>query len=211
MMFALQSHQNRFHIETIKTLTGKFANIKDYGNTTEAERELWRYFATLYKNSNKGIKGRGKDRRIANQPAQGGSPPTPAGLSTSTSTVPSQYSMHQQQPQQHGHQHQHPHHAPAVHNHSHAHPHPHGLPQLPLHNGGMPHHAHAHGLSHPAAYSMSRPNLMVNVHGPGRDASGNYEMYDVDEETVAASGTTSTTSATLYEEGRELAFGDRMY
>lgn len=28
------------------------------------DRELWEYFATLYKNSNKGIKGRGKDRRI---------------------------------------------------------------------------------------------------------------------------------------------------
>ena len=29
------------------------------------ERELWDYFASLYKNSNKGIKGRGKDRRIS--------------------------------------------------------------------------------------------------------------------------------------------------
>lgn len=31
---------------------------------SSADRELWEYFATLYKNSNKGIKGRGKDRRI---------------------------------------------------------------------------------------------------------------------------------------------------
>lgn len=30
-----------------------------------ADRELWVYFAGLYKNSNKGIKGRGKDRRIS--------------------------------------------------------------------------------------------------------------------------------------------------
>jgi hypothetical protein len=29
------------------------------------DRQLWEYFATLYKNSNKGIKGRGKDRRIS--------------------------------------------------------------------------------------------------------------------------------------------------
>ena len=29
------------------------------------DRELWEYFSTLYKNSNKGIKGRGKDRRIS--------------------------------------------------------------------------------------------------------------------------------------------------
>ena len=28
------------------------------------DKELWEYFATLYRNSNKGIKGRGKDRRI---------------------------------------------------------------------------------------------------------------------------------------------------
>ena len=30
----------------------------------EVDRQLWEYFSTLYKNSNKGIKGRGKDRRI---------------------------------------------------------------------------------------------------------------------------------------------------
>jgi len=29
------------------------------------DKELWEYFASLYKNSNKGIKGRGKDRRIS--------------------------------------------------------------------------------------------------------------------------------------------------
>lgn len=31
---------------------------------SESDKELWEYFSTLYKNSNKGIKGRGKDRRI---------------------------------------------------------------------------------------------------------------------------------------------------
>lgn len=31
---------------------------------TIQDKELWEYFAGLYKNSNKGIKGRGKDRRI---------------------------------------------------------------------------------------------------------------------------------------------------
>lgn len=31
---------------------------------SEGDMELWEYFSTLYKNSNKGIKGRGKDRRI---------------------------------------------------------------------------------------------------------------------------------------------------
>ena len=31
-----------------------------------SDKELWEYFSSLYKNSNKGIKGRGKDRRISN-------------------------------------------------------------------------------------------------------------------------------------------------
>lgn len=36
------------------------------GDTVSAQdKELWDYFSTLYKNSNKGIKGRGKDRRIS--------------------------------------------------------------------------------------------------------------------------------------------------
>jgi hypothetical protein len=37
----------------------------DAGPMNPADRELWEYFAELYKNSNKGIKGRGKDRRIS--------------------------------------------------------------------------------------------------------------------------------------------------
>lgn len=32
---------------------------------SKEDKELWEYFASLYKNSNKGIKGRGKDRRIS--------------------------------------------------------------------------------------------------------------------------------------------------
>ena len=34
-------------------------------NMNAADRDLWVYFAGLYKNSNKGIKGRGKDRQIS--------------------------------------------------------------------------------------------------------------------------------------------------
>jgi hypothetical protein len=39
--------------------------LREGDNVTAAEKELWEYFADLYKNSNKGIKGRGKDRKIA--------------------------------------------------------------------------------------------------------------------------------------------------
>lgn len=43
----------------------------DAGPMNPADRELWEYFAELYKNSNKGIKGRGKDRRIATTSTHG--------------------------------------------------------------------------------------------------------------------------------------------
>jgi hypothetical protein len=59
-----QSHQNKFHIATIRTLTSKFSSIKDGDIVSAADKELWEYFAKLYKNSNKGIKGRGKDRKV---------------------------------------------------------------------------------------------------------------------------------------------------
>lgn len=59
-----QSHQNKFHIATIRSLTAKFASIKDGDIVHAGDKELWEYFANLYKNSNKGIKGRGKDRKV---------------------------------------------------------------------------------------------------------------------------------------------------
>ena len=61
-----QSHQNKFHIDTIRKLTSKFASIKDGDLVNAADKELWEYFANLYKNSNKGIKGRGKENKVAN-------------------------------------------------------------------------------------------------------------------------------------------------
>lgn len=60
----LKSHQNKFHADTLRILTLRFASIDMEDEVSESDRELWDYFSTLYKNSNKGIKGRGKDRRI---------------------------------------------------------------------------------------------------------------------------------------------------
>lgn len=59
-----QSHQNKFHAETLRSLTQRFASMREGDAVTAMDKDLWEYFATLYKNSNKGIKGRGKDRRI---------------------------------------------------------------------------------------------------------------------------------------------------
>ncbi|KAI9677593.1 MAG: hypothetical protein M1817_006547 [Caeruleum heppii] len=79
----LKSHQNKFHIAVLTRLTQQFATIREGEQVSAADREMWEYFATLYKNSNKGIKGRGKDRKIAatsqlrssngNMPGDGGS------------------------------------------------------------------------------------------------------------------------------------------
>ena len=59
-----KSHQNKFHVEALHNLTTKFASMHRDDMVSAADRDLWEYFSTLYKNSNKGIKGRGKDRRI---------------------------------------------------------------------------------------------------------------------------------------------------
>lgn len=62
----LKSHQNKFHGATIRRLKERFENIREGDVVEEWEKELWEYFVSLYKNCNKGIKGRGKDRRISN-------------------------------------------------------------------------------------------------------------------------------------------------
>ena len=64
VLIRAQSHQNKFHADTLRNLTMKFASMREGDTITAADKNLWEYFATVYKNSNKGIKGRGKDRRI---------------------------------------------------------------------------------------------------------------------------------------------------
>lgn len=62
----LKSHQNKFHADTIRDLKQRFETLKDGDEVTDYEKAMWSYFKSLYKNCNKGIKGRGKDRRISN-------------------------------------------------------------------------------------------------------------------------------------------------
>lgn len=69
----LKAHQNKFHAATLRGLERKFATlISNTGGVDAAlsimddeERELWKYFEGLYRNCNKGIKGRGKGRKVA--------------------------------------------------------------------------------------------------------------------------------------------------
>ena len=70
---ALKAHQKKFHEQTLRGLERKFATlISNTGGADAAlsimddeQRELWRYFEGLYRNCNKGIKGRGKGRKVA--------------------------------------------------------------------------------------------------------------------------------------------------
>ncbi|KAH3663691.1 hypothetical protein OGAPHI_005092 [Ogataea philodendri] len=60
----LKAHQNRFHLKTLNELTNKLAHISSSSNSIDSlppnERDLLLYFADLYKNLNRGIRGRGK-------------------------------------------------------------------------------------------------------------------------------------------------------
>jgi hypothetical protein len=69
----LKSHQNRFHLATLNDLTHRLAELN--GDALQKlpphEKELLDYFKGLYKNSNKGIKGRGKTKMTtAESPTQ---------------------------------------------------------------------------------------------------------------------------------------------
>ncbi|KAI1377451.1 hypothetical protein F4677DRAFT_58755 [Hypoxylon crocopeplum] len=60
----LKTHHNRSHKEAIKDLTMRFNNLGPDEELPEEDQKLFRHFAELYKNSNKGIKGRGSNRTV---------------------------------------------------------------------------------------------------------------------------------------------------
>ncbi|KAH8128235.1 hypothetical protein LI328DRAFT_164380 [Trichoderma asperelloides] len=60
----MKTHQNNFHKATLKKLIALFVQFSEEGEVPEAYRELFDYFQKHYKNSNKGVKGRGKTRAV---------------------------------------------------------------------------------------------------------------------------------------------------
>lgn len=62
----LKAHMNKFHKDTLARLCTQFTNqtYENDVNVSQEELELREYFKSLYKNCNKGIKGRGKGRRV---------------------------------------------------------------------------------------------------------------------------------------------------
>jgi len=111
----LKNHQNKYHEKTLMEMTDWIVSISDIDALSDDQREMYWYFANLYKNSNKGIKGRGKDRRVSNRGAKSRTAPSsypvkrvpgPASLAAYSSKrlpPPEQYMQQQQQQQHHQH------------------------------------------------------------------------------------------------------------
>jgi len=64
----MKAHQNRFHLSALSKLTERLAKLDPNESIAPEEREMLEYFASLYKNSNKGIKGRGRDKSSSSSP-----------------------------------------------------------------------------------------------------------------------------------------------
>ncbi|EAT83537.2 hypothetical protein SNOG_09345 [Parastagonospora nodorum SN15] len=62
---SLSNQKLRASINRFPGVQGTRMWSKIFSTRQLEDKELWEYFASLYKNSNKGIKGRGKDRRIS--------------------------------------------------------------------------------------------------------------------------------------------------
>ncbi|QUC18491.1 uncharacterized protein UV8b_02732 [Ustilaginoidea virens] len=94
----MKTHQNNFHKETLKDLTNMFVKFAQMGQVPDEHRDLFDYFKEHYKNSNKGIKGRGKARTIAVRKPKGSSRPSATAGATaaapaSAPTVSNHYSQ----------------------------------------------------------------------------------------------------------------------
>ncbi|KAH6611181.1 hypothetical protein Trco_001201 [Trichoderma cornu-damae] len=63
----MKTHQNNYHKPTLQKLTAMFLQFPEHGDVPETYHELFEYFHKHYKNSNKGIKGRGKTRAVASR------------------------------------------------------------------------------------------------------------------------------------------------
>ncbi|KAI8965739.1 hypothetical protein F5Y11DRAFT_279291 [Daldinia sp. FL1419] len=59
----LKTHHNAYHKETIKRLTQRFKTVSTDEELSAEELKIFKHFAKLYKNLNKGIKGRGPSRK----------------------------------------------------------------------------------------------------------------------------------------------------
>ncbi|KAL7823318.1 hypothetical protein V8C26DRAFT_115365 [Trichoderma gracile] len=94
----MKTHQNNFHKETLQKLTHMFVQFSEHGEVPREYQDLFEYFQKHYKNSNKGVKGRGKTRAVAARGPQDSAfrqavSPVPALLKTPATTHLPQMTM----------------------------------------------------------------------------------------------------------------------
>ncbi|KAI9149246.1 Asparagine-rich zinc finger protein AZF1 [Paramyrothecium foliicola] len=92
-----QTHQNSYHAESLAKLTDTFIKYAGAEEIPAEHRDMFEYFKEHYKNSNKGIKGRGKDRTITKTRSKADHKKTPPRASAT-----SQYQQPSPQTQQRG-------------------------------------------------------------------------------------------------------------
>ncbi|KAL6854170.1 hypothetical protein J3F83DRAFT_487236 [Trichoderma novae-zelandiae] len=99
----MKTHQNNFHKQTLQKLTHMFVQFTEHGEVPRDYQDLFDYFQKHYKNSNKGVKGRGKTRAVAARGPHDGAfrhaaSPVPALLKTPAATHLPQMAMPGQSP-----------------------------------------------------------------------------------------------------------------
>ncbi|KAL8301688.1 hypothetical protein RB597_002214 [Gaeumannomyces tritici] len=227
----LKSHQNKSHQQFMDQTMARLEKIS-LENMSPEDRELVIYLAPLYKNSNKGIKGRGvrppgyrlsrSDRSSSMSSSAHSYSPTKseASLTSSPCTAgpPPQHhygghaQQHHHQQQQHQHQQRHPDHQDM----SSYHP----SNPVPTHHHQRP----QQGLAYPPVSFGSAPS--GNIRYPYNGIVHRYEMPEHSHPysgiPVTTSSSTSSPVATVYSDdsgavyqsddngARELAFGERM-
>ncbi|PHH67795.1 hypothetical protein CDD80_519 [Ophiocordyceps camponoti-rufipedis] len=169
----MKTHQNNFHKETLQRLTNMFIKCAQMGEIPDEHQELFEYFKAHYKNSNKGIKGRGKARTVAPKaPKNDGHSQQQYQQHPPQSQQHAQHSPQQTQPQQPPPPLAFPHHLPM--------PNPQQPPQstyLPGPAGPMgsiPRHAHHHHHHH-------HPSMFDPPQHPSSNGGGAAGMLYEDE------------------------------
>ncbi|KAI1139039.1 hypothetical protein F5Y05DRAFT_360491 [Hypoxylon sp. FL0543] len=98
----LKTHHNTFHKDTIKVLTMKFQNLAPGDELSAEDKKLFTHFAELYKNSNKGIKGRGPNRTVVPKYQSPSTPRIPHQYPVQPSALVQQQQLYRNPQQHHG-------------------------------------------------------------------------------------------------------------
>ncbi|KUI62600.1 Asparagine-rich zinc finger protein AZF1 [Cytospora mali] len=64
----MKNHINGFHKKTLQEIRYRLANWSENDRLSEEDKELFAHYLMVYKNSNKGVKGRGKSDKVKDEP-----------------------------------------------------------------------------------------------------------------------------------------------